>query len=233
MTLKKTTTKTPVKERDVPFFDKGDLSDLINEYRTHCRTNPIPQNGQGQMYKYVVLADFQNHIDSFLANSKAYRTSDMKVSEAGENVVYAGIKLGTEKKSVYANIGTPKNIQDLGARITYAQKYLLSVLFGVSIQTNADDDGETKGVAPIVTPVVTTVKPEAVASVAPILVVTAPTDSPLFTSAQNAIRACISIAELDAMKGKVENAKKLNTEEQKTLLAFVEERRGVIGEQVK
>jgi hypothetical protein len=44
-------------------------------------------------------------------------------------------------KTVSANLGSPTSMADFGSRITYAPKYLLAIMFGISIQTDNDAFG--------------------------------------------------------------------------------------------
>ena len=144
-----TTTKKPevapdLDENTVPFGGRTKVEEIIRQYRKHVKKNPIPKNGtakapDGTQYNYYLTEDVLDHADEFCEKQGAFLQSWMDVVD-GNNVMgltLEHINSGHIKK-VSADLGRPSSMADFGGRITYAPKYLVAILFGISVQTDTD-----------------------------------------------------------------------------------------------
>lgn len=122
------------------------VQDLITKYRQHIKENPIEQKGkatspEGNEYNYFLSGDVFDHAAEFCVNEDAFLEQEIR-NEGDTNVFYMHISLNEEaakhQKTVSVNLGKPQNLGDFGARITYAPKYLVAVMFGITVQTDAD-----------------------------------------------------------------------------------------------
>lgn len=161
-------------EEGVPFGSQTPVMKCIIGFRKHVAENPIEMNGRatapnGTVYAYYLSDDVLSAAMSYCESQQALLDLGMYVTEQGFNVMQlklVDIKSGDEKV-VEANLGNPQSTADFGTRITYAPKYLVAMMFGISVQTDSDafnngnnikhgtnNETNSGGVAGDVTPVV-------------------------------------------------------------------------------
>lgn len=133
---------------DVPFNSLSNIQIAIVEFRKEFKTKPPVKRGrastpQGEPYNYYLSEDLLDYVINFLEKRKLYLDTETFITVSGGTGIRFTIvdyepTEGYRRKSVEMSIGNPASVAELGARITYAQKYLISVLFGVSITTDTD-----------------------------------------------------------------------------------------------
>lgn len=234
-------------EEGVPFGSKSDLQKLIIAYRKHFKKTTPDKNGQatapnGTPYSYYLSSDVFEHADEFVSQDGYMLDLHNHVSEAGHNImqlVLEDIESG-EKKVVEANLGSPNTMGDFGARITYAPKYLLAIMFGISVQTDTDafNNGTVKTVGqpmpvteskPQQTPQVQNVTstPE-VTTTAPVTTTGEPSKS--YQKAHEFITKASLPEMLDQALTKVENSSQMSDSEKVQLKQLIEERRSSLAQ---
>ena len=143
---KKEVPEQPPVENSVPFGSPSELSKAIMEVRKAWNKADVPKNGHattptGNAYSYYLTDDVLDFVNQQLA-SKGYVDMSMEV-ENGMNIMSLTLDhyISGSSKTVRANLGSPTSMGDFGSRITYAPKYLLAIMFGISIQTDSDAFG--------------------------------------------------------------------------------------------
>ena len=131
-------------EDTVPFGGRSKVEEIIRAYRKHVKKNPIPKNGtakapDGTQYNYFLTEDVLDHADEFCEKQKGFLQTWMEVVD-GTNVMKLTLEHtdSGQVKQVSADLGRPSSMADFGGRITYAPKYLVAMLFGISVQTDTD-----------------------------------------------------------------------------------------------
>ena len=135
-------------QNDVPFGSMSNIHKAIQQFRTVINSSPLPRNGVAQTpgikeYRYCLSEDVVSIADKFLQSEKLFLDTGSHIADTGETVVTMTIYdyergEGEPTKMVSISIGKPASTAELGARITYVQKYLVALLFGVSIATDTD-----------------------------------------------------------------------------------------------
>lgn len=140
---------------DVPFRSLSNIQQAIKDFRKKFKTNPPVKRGKantpsGEPYNYFLSEDLLDYVQKFLEKRKLYLDTETFITVSGGTGIRFTIidyerTEGDTHKFSEISIGTPASVAELGARITYAQKYLISVLFGVSIATDTDafNNGKT------------------------------------------------------------------------------------------
>ena len=135
---------------DVPFRSMSNIQKAILEFRDMFRVNPPVKRGVakptgacGVEYNYFLTEDLMDYVNEFLGERKMFLDTETYITNTGGTAIRFTIHdyertEGDTFKYSDISIGNPASIAELGARITYAQKYLLSVMFGVSIATDTD-----------------------------------------------------------------------------------------------
>ena len=143
-TTQKPAVAPAIDEGTVPFGGRTKVEEIIRQYRKHVKKSAIPKNGtakapDGTQYNYYLTEDVLDHADEFCEKQGAFLQSWMDVVD-GNNVM--GLTLehidSGHAKKVSADLGRPSSMADFGGRITYAPKYLVAILFGISVQTDTD-----------------------------------------------------------------------------------------------
>jgi hypothetical protein len=246
------TKKAPVAdtpEKGVPFGGRSEVQKCIASYRKHFRSTPPERNGKahapetGRDYTYFLSEDVFNHADDFVSEQGFMLETMQYVDEHGNNVMQLSLEhLNSQfKKVVEANLGMSKSIADFGARTTYAVKYLVAVMFSVSVQTDEDAFGngtvsKTDTVASAVARnavlVAANKKSEAAKKVAevkaaPAKTATAPTPAETegptqsYILAKQFIEKSSTVGMLEQAKTKVENSTKMSDAEKVELLESI------------
>ena len=139
-------------DEGVPFGSKTKLMNIISEVRTKFNQKPPERNGiatapDGTKYLYYMNEDLFPFVEKILEGSNAFLDIGMSCVD-GSNVMeltLSDIENGT-LKTVSAATGNPNSTADFGTRVTYVPKYLLALMFGISIKTDSDafDNSENK-----------------------------------------------------------------------------------------
>jgi len=144
VTTEKPAVAPAIDENTVPFGGRTKVEQIIREYRKHVKKSPIPKNGvakapDGTQYNYFLTEDVLDHADDFCEGKGAFLQSWMEVVD-GNNVMKLTLEHidSGHAKQVSADLGRPSSMSDFGGRITYSPKYLVAILFGISIQTDTD-----------------------------------------------------------------------------------------------
>jgi len=132
-------------EEGVPFGSQTPVMKCLIGFRKHVADNPIEMNGRatapnGTVYAYYLSDDVLSAAINYCESQQAILDLGMYVTEQGFNVMQLKLvdtKSGDEK-IVEANLGNPQSTADFGTRITYAPKYLVAMMFGISVQTDSD-----------------------------------------------------------------------------------------------
>ena len=135
-------------QADVPFGSMSNIQKAIIEFRVFFRLEPPKKRGQavapnGTTFNYYISEDLVDYADAFLMSKKMFLDTETFVTATGQTAMRFTIHNyerteGENTKSSEISLGTPSSVSDLGARITYAQKYLIGSLFGVSVATDTD-----------------------------------------------------------------------------------------------
>ena len=143
-TPKPTVSQNVNDDGDVPFGGASEVEQVIAAYRQYVTDNPIPKKGvaqapNGNQYSYYLTEDVFNHAYEFCSEKGCLLQQFMDAVD-GVNVMSIQLEHLNSgyKKSVSATLGSPSSMADFGGRITYAPKYLIAVLFGISVQTDTD-----------------------------------------------------------------------------------------------
>lgn len=100
----------------------------------------LPRNGYGKtrdnkQYKYVTLDDMIQHAGPVLQKYGMGFTQVVQTDKMETKLFHA--KSGTEIHSTI-NLGNATNMQDYGGRITYAKRYALGAILGLSSEEDID-----------------------------------------------------------------------------------------------
>lgn len=228
---KTSTEKPPVSddpEEGVPFGSKSVVQKVIVAYRKHFRESAPEKRGQGTspdgtVYNYYLSSDVFDHADEFVSKEGFILELHNSVVD-GVNIMQLAlehINSGVQKV-VSVNLGTPKSVADLGARITYAPKYLIAIMFGISVQTDTDafGNGRVKGDEPQVQNVTST--PE-VTTTAPVTTTGEPSKS--YQKAREFIEKATLVEMLDQAAVKVDNSTQMSDEEKSELTNLISEKK--------
>lgn len=225
------TEKPPVTdnpEAGVPFGSKSAVQKVVVAYRKHYKENPPEKNGiaittSGSQYNYYLSSDIFEHADEFVGKQGFILELGNYVNEGGHNVmqlILEHVESG-QRKVVDANLGNPNSMADFGARITYAPKYLLAIMFGISVQTDTDANGSGRvKTEPQVQNVTST--PE-VTTTAPVTTTSEPSKS--YQKAREFIEKASLVEMLDQAAVKVDNSTQMTDEEKGELKLLISERR--------
>ncbi len=136
-----------------PFGSTTKVMQCIQGFRKHIVTTPIPMNGRatapdGTVYGYYMSNDVLSVAIDYCESHGAFLDIGTYTNDNGQNIMRLSlIDLKTsDEKVVELNLGTVTNTSELGSRITYAPKYLVALMFGISVQTDSDafNNGKTK-----------------------------------------------------------------------------------------
>jgi hypothetical protein len=100
----------------------------------------LPRNGSGKtmngkVYKYVTLDEMLQTAGPVLHKYGIGFTQLVQTDKMETKLFH--VESGTELTSVI-NLGSPNNMQDYGGRITYAKRYALGALLGLSSEEDVD-----------------------------------------------------------------------------------------------
>lgn len=100
----------------------------------------LPRNGSGKtmngkVYKYVTLDEMLQTAGPVLQKYGIGFTQLVQTDKMETKLFH--VESGTELVSVI-NLGSPNNMQDYGGRITYAKRYALGALLGLSSEEDVD-----------------------------------------------------------------------------------------------
>jgi len=136
----------PPVDNAVPFGSPTELTQAIKKIRDEWNKGTVKRNGvsvatNGDEYTYYLTEDVMDFVSAQLG-ADGVIDSSMEVID-GMNVMTLTLDYyrSGEKKIVSANLGSPTSMADFGSRITYVPKYLLAIMFGISIQTDKDAFG--------------------------------------------------------------------------------------------
>ena len=134
----------PADDGAIPFGSRSKIQETIRAYRKHILFSPIEKKGvatapNGTDYNYYLTDDVFTHAYKFCDTNGAFLDSWIEVID-GDNVIILTLEHinSGQVKRVSANVGKPSSMSDFGGRITYAPKYLVALLFGISVQTDTD-----------------------------------------------------------------------------------------------
>lgn len=139
-------------EEGSPFGSRTSLMLLIQGFRKHVKENPIEMRGRATapdstVYGYYLSEDVLNAATDYVEANKGQLDLGMYVGHEGINVMRLQLtEISTgQTKVVEVNLGKVATTSELGARITYAPKYLVAMMFGISVQTDSDafNNGKT------------------------------------------------------------------------------------------
>lgn len=175
----------------------------------------LPRNGRGNAngkeYRYVTLDDLINGIRPLL---EKYKLAFSQTISGGVLVTTLFHPASKTELTSSIPLGNPANMQDYGSRVTYARRYSLQAMFGLSAEDDIDATGSTaapKATEPLA------IAPEPLAPVQEA--------SETLKKAINAVSATYSLPALDLIEGKVNSSVKLTDEEKNTAKLFINKRR--------
>lgn len=188
----------------------------------------LPRNGSGKtvngkVYKYVLLDDMLQIAGPVLQKYGVGFTQLVQTDKMETKLFH--VESGTELTSVI-NLGSPNNMQDYGGRITYAKRYALGALLGLSSEEDVDatpipEDKKPATPAPAEKPDIAKDISEA-----PEVKDTPQTvRSESFQKAHGMISSAVTLEALDHIKGQIEKTPRLNAEEKVDLQEVIVARR--------
>lgn len=125
------------KETPIQKVSKKSLSSEFLKFQKQNVT--IPRKGEGKIngrsYKYATLDDILSAVRVPLANLDIMVNQYIAGDKVHTKIVY--VPTGELLESDIS-IGTPSSMQDLGSRITYCKRYLLSTILGLSTEEDLD-----------------------------------------------------------------------------------------------
>lgn len=188
----------------------------------------LPRNGSGKTangktYKYVTLDEMLQTATPVLQKYGVGFTQLVQTDKMETKLFH--VESGTELVSVI-NLGSPNNMQDYGGRITYAKRYALGALLGLSSEEDVDatpipEDKKPATPAPAEKPDIAKDISEA-----PEVKDTPQTvRSESFQKAHGMISSAVTLEALDHIKGQIEKTPRLNAEEKVDLSEIIIARR--------
>lgn len=136
---------------DIPFGSMSNIQKAIIRFRKEWKTSPPPKRGKvettimtGEGYNYYLSEDVIDYASAFAEKNKLFLDLGTMTSDKSNetHVTLSIIDFESTEidniKTVSISIGRPTSTAELGARITYVQKYLVGLLFGVSVATDKD-----------------------------------------------------------------------------------------------
>lgn len=211
----------PKKEKVIITEKPKDIYDALFAFKKEEIV--IPRRGEGKIkdgrvYKYATLDDTMLAINPFLIKH------DLLVIQPPSNMkletIIRHVPSGTDIKSDI-ELGKPESSQDLGARITYFRRYMISSMLGLVIEedTDANPVKTTEKPAETVTPpfqrppatgeqTVVQVQPQSEPKVK---------RSPAYEKASQAILSCENPAALEALQRAIDASVRLNDGEKADL----------------
>lgn len=195
----------------------------------------------GKEYKYVTLDDLIDAVRPGLMEQGLLFTQLIQTDTMETKLIHA--ETGTSISSVI-NLGKPNNMQEYGARITYARRYALTAILGL----NAEEDTDAVVVSGVsssdpmqVNPAIGVKMPQGTphsVQTSPALVVNVPRvpealKSEGYRKAKNAIDTACSTEALEVIKGQIDRSKKLEAIEKDELSKDISAREVELGEVVR
>jgi len=188
----------------------------------------LPRNGSGKtangkVYKYVTLDEMLQTATPVLQKYGVGFTQLVQTDKMETKLFH--VESGTELVSVI-NLGSPNNMQDYGGRITYAKRYALGALLGLSSEEDVDatpipEDKKTQASVQVAQ---TDIAKDI--SEAPEVENTSQTvRSESFQKAHGMISSAVTLEALDHIKGQIEKTPRLNAEEKVDLSEIIVARR--------
>ncbi len=191
----------------------------------------LPRNGEGKassgkVYKYVTLDDMIQIAGPVLQKYGLGFTQLVQTDKMETKLFH--FASGTEMSSMI-NLGSPNNMQDYGGRITYAKRYALGAILGLSSEEDVDATPIPEAKAPT-TGAALQAAPEKPAEVAP---AEKKEDAPAapnvvrsenFTKAKTAIDTAYSAEALEMISGQIDRSTRLSDEEKVELKALLKAR---------
>jgi len=188
----------------------------------------LPRNGSGKTangktYKYVTLDEMLQTATPVLQKYGVGFTQLVQTDKMETKLFH--VESGTELVSVI-NLGSPNNMQDYGGRITYAKRYALGALLGLSSEEDVDatpipEDKKPATPAPAEKPDIAKDISEA-----PEVKDTPQTvRSESFQKAHGMISSAVTVDALDHISGQIAKTPRLNAEEKVDLQEVIVARR--------
>lgn len=212
--------KNPVKKVINVEKPKSIRSALFNFQQEHL---VLPRNGSGKAssgktYKYVTLDDMIQIAGPVLQKYGIGFTQLVQTDKMETKLFHADSD--TELMSVI-NLGSPNNMQDYGGRITYAKRYALGAILGLSSEEDLDETPipEEKPDHAITTPkgeVMTSKDNDIVAKNNEAMeAISKPhvQRSEFFLKAKGAVDTAFSAEALEMIKGQIDRSTRLNDTE--------------------
>lgn len=227
--------KKPRGEKMIISVDKGDVYRALFNFQSDNLT--LPRNGKGSVngktYSYVTLDDLINGIRPSLERNGLVFTQAVYGDKLITALVHApsGTRLTPDSEIM---LGKPTHMQDYGSRVTYARRYSLMALLGISAEEDIDAAGskEVPAAAPVEVP-----QHSPSESITPSQSITptpsGPTGpetgfSPSYLKARTAIETAYSIEALEMIAGQIEKSVKLDFQEKKMLTDILMNRKSII-----
>lgn len=186
----------------------------------------IPRNGTNRngdrTYKYATLDDTLAAISKYLGKygiSIIHQTTDEQFIT---RIIH--VESGTEISSSVP-LGNPSNMQDLGGRITYLRRYMITMMMSLSVEDDTDASNKVApgtltvlaaAAAPVIeapaTPIFNSQEETAIRNV---------TESDAFAKGASMVKSCLSIEALEVLKGTVKGSKRLTDDEKDALAKLI------------
>ena len=190
----------------------------------------LPRNGSGKTangktYKYVTLDEMLQTATPVLQKYGVGFTQLVQTDKMETKLFH--VESGTELVSVI-NLGSPNNMQDYGGRITYAKRYALGALLGLSSEEDVDatpipEDKKAPASVQVAAEKTDIAKD---ISEAPEVANTPQTvRSESFQKAHGMISSAVTLEALDHISGQIEKTPRLNAEEKVDLSEIIVARR--------
>lgn len=192
----------------------------------------------GKEYKYVTLDDLIDAVRPGLMEQGLLFTQLIQTDTMETKLIHA--ETGTSISSVI-NLGKPNNMQDYGARITYARRYALTAILGLNSEDDNDAALPPQNDPMQVNPAIGVKMPQGTShsvQTSPVLVVNVPRvpealKSEGYRKAKNAIDTAYSTEALEVIKGQIDRSQKLSAIEKDELSKDISAREIELGEVVR
>ena len=204
------------KETPTPKVSKKSLSSQFLKFQE--QNVVIQRKGEGKIngrsYKYATLDDILSAVRVPLAKLEIMVTQYIADDKVHTKIVY--VPTGEVLESDIS-IGTPSSMQDLGSRITYCKRYLLSTILGLSTEDDLDvvakDDSKK----------IDTTVPGLPGQVSPVSFSnsTKKEETAHFKKAKSAVDACQDEKSLELLAAQITRSVKLSGEERVVLLKLI------------
>ena len=192
----------------------------------------LPRNGSGKTangktYKYVTLDEMLQTATPVLQKYGVGFTQLVQTDKMETKLFH--VESGTELVSVI-NLGSPNNMQDYGGRITYAKRYALGALLGLSSEEDVDatpilEDKKNPAASVQVPGKVETDISKDISEAPEVKDTPQTVRSESFQKAHGMISSAVTLEALDHITGQIEKTPRLNAEEKVDLSEIIVARR--------